>query len=181
MSVFIVTRVLGRKKKHKLRPYKSERRRTITETGLFKKKKKKKSSTWCVRWCMVCEGPILSLTAESCVYYRWNNLSNNDTTSGILGRRASVWRHSRSSPGISRSFNALVCNIYSVCMFFRMQCTLANMHIMCAYAPPVVTKMYFWFESREGLGMFFFVVSMCVCLYVFSSYCHIDGLWKENH
>ena len=107
-----------KKKKHKLRPYKSERRRTITETGLFKKKKKKKSSTWCVRWCMVCEGPILSLTADSCVYYRWNNLSNNDTTSGILGRRASVWRHSRSSPGISHSFNALMCNVYSMCMFF---------------------------------------------------------------
>lgn len=40
MSVFIVMRVMGRKKKrHKLRPYKSERRRTITETGLLLKKK----------------------------------------------------------------------------------------------------------------------------------------------
>lgn len=47
MSVFIVTRVLGRKKKHKLRPYKSERRRTITETGLFKKKKKTKFNMVC--------------------------------------------------------------------------------------------------------------------------------------
>lgn len=61
--------------------------------------------------CMVCEGPILSLTAESCVYYRWNNLSNNDTTSGILGRRASVWLHSL-SPSFSCPFSVFTCSIY---------------------------------------------------------------------
>lgn len=60
---------------------------------------------------MVCEGPIWSLTAESCVYYRWNNLSNNGTTSEILGRCASVWLRSL-SPSLSCSFNVFICSIY---------------------------------------------------------------------
>lgn len=58
----------------------------------------KKSHTWVLRSWMVCEGPIWSITAESCVYNRWNNLSNNDTTSGISWRRASVWLYPPTSP-----------------------------------------------------------------------------------
>lgn len=58
----------------------------------------KKSHTWVLRSWMVCEGPIWTITAESCVYNRWNNLSNNDTTSGISWRRASVWLYPLIAP-----------------------------------------------------------------------------------
>lgn len=133
-----------KKKKHKQRPCKGQRRRgkeTITETEFFLLFCY--CSTWGVRSCVVCEGPILSLTAESCVYYRWNNLSNNDTTSGILGRCANVWLQSL-SPSLSCFFNVCMCSIYvyvlkiCVCM-----CVLANMHIMCTHVPLVVTKKHF--------------------------------------
>lgn len=98
---------------------------------------------------MVCEGLIWRLTAESCVYYRWNNLSNNDTTSGTPGRWASVRLRSR-SPSLPCSFNAFTisASMYTsadLCLYVH-ACVPANMHITRTHVPPVVTKKHFqWF------------------------------------
>lgn len=98
------------------------------------KLKPKKISTWDVRSCMVCEGPIWSITAESCVYNRWNNLSNNDTTRGILWSCASGCLCSV-PPNLSCSFNVFMCGI---CVYIRESvfacvcmhaCMPANMHM----------------------------------------------------
>lgn len=147
MSVFIVMCVQG-KKKHKLRPCRRARsrgRETINRNL-------RKSSTWDTRSCMVCEGPIWSVTAESCVYDRWNNLSNNDTTSGILWRCASVWLCSR-SPNLSCSFNVFMCGIcvyvcksvfVRACMHACLQTCISCVHM---FLPWVVTKKHIQLES----------------------------------
>lgn len=88
----------------------------------------RKSLPWDVRSCVVCEGPIWIVTAESCVYDRWNNLSNNDTTSGVLWRCASVWLCSP-SPSLSCSFNVFMCSVY----FGKSVFVCACMHI-CTHA-----------------------------------------------
>lgn len=77
MSVFIVMCVLEETQIENMQEQEKETERDNNRNF-------KLSLTWDVRSCMVCEGPIWSLTSESCVYYRWNNLSNGDTTSGIV-------------------------------------------------------------------------------------------------
>lgn len=87
MSVFIVMCVLEEKKTQIKTMQWGERK--MEKDNNKNQKKKKKSSIWDLRSCVVCEGPIWNLTAESCVYYRWNNLSYNGTANEILGRCAS--------------------------------------------------------------------------------------------
>ena len=132
----------------------------------------------------MCEGPILSLTAESCVYYRWNNLSNNDTTSGILGRRASVYGVTLAHLPASLVLSMHSCATYTVCVCFykcnaRSQTCVSCVLMLLLWSHRCISD---WkAEKVWGFFLGWGVMSMCVCLYVFcemtdGSYCH-NELW----